>query len=61
MHSLSSKERKENGGSHQCLHWQQQMSTGHLHENGFKSLCNITKKTQIPVWESVFFGGVRGI
>ena len=33
--SFSAKE--ENRGRHQCLHWCQQVSTGHLHVNGFES------------------------
>ena len=27
----------QNRSSHQCLHWWQQVSTGHLQLNGFKS------------------------
>ena len=37
--------RKENIGSHQCLHWLQQMSTGHLHLDGFDSFSSANNKS----------------
>ena len=40
---------EENNGSHQCLHWWQQMSTGHLHINGFDSLSLTSKKKRHPL------------
>ena len=36
---------RKNNRSHQCLHWWQQMSTGHLHLDGFDSSAETTKGT----------------
>ena len=39
---------RKNDSSHQCLHWWQQMSTGHPHLDGFDSSAETTNGT--PIW-----------
>ena len=41
-------------GSHQFLNWWQQVSTGHLHLNGFESLSEANKKRHPNGWRSTY-------
>ncbi len=49
----------KNQGSHQCLHWWQQLSTGQLLCYGFESL--ITYKIRPTRRWVLFYGGDGGI
>ena len=51
---------KEHIGRHQFLNWCQQMSTGHLHVNGFDSLLNFQKKMD-TVKVSIFLEQDTGV
>ena len=52
---------KKNIGRTQCAHWVQQVSTGHLHLNGFDSAFLTHKKREIPFGISLFLVPATGI
>ena len=59
LHFLPSRE--ENFGVAAVETGGKQMSTGHLHFDGFKSLFITTKIKKTPGWVSSLFGGDGGI
>ena len=46
----------ENRGSHQCLHWWQELSTGQFHCYGFESAPPLQKEKRGPIWGLAFLG-----
>ena len=53
--------KKENRRSHQFLNWWQQVSTGHLHLNGFDSVSLTHKKRETLLRVSLFLVPATGI